>query len=349
MRTIGLFFIALLLTFCTSETKSTKPAFEEVVIERIYTDSVSIRALDPVDENRVWFAGNFGKVGLIDNKTPKLAVIRYQDSLLHFRAIAKTSSAVFVLSIANPGVLYKIGFDGLEATSLEQVYLEEGEKVFYDAIQFWDDTTGIAMGDPTSDCLSVLLTSDSGNNWTKLSCDLLPKISEGEAAFAASNSNIAVYGTHAWIASGGKKARVFHTPNKGKSWDVYETPIIQGGKMTGIYSIDFYDENTGIIFGGDWENKENNTSNKALTEDGGKTWNLISDGSGPGYRSSVKFIPGRGGDGIVAVGSPGIAYSADRGLTWNELSSEAFFAIEFVNDSIAFASGNNKISKLTFR
>ncbi|WP_339610953.1 oxidoreductase, partial [uncultured Planktosalinus sp.] len=291
MRTIGLFLVALLLTYCSNEKKSIKTGFEEVAIERIYTDSVSIRALNPVDENRVWFAGNVGKVGLIDHNTPKLAVIRYEDSLLHFRSIAKTDQAVFVLSIANPGILYKIGFDGLEATSLEQVYLEKGEKVFYNAIKFWDNKTGIAMGDPTSDCLSVLLTNDSGNTWTKLTCEFLPEISEGEAAFAASNSNIAVYDTNAWIASGGKKARVFHTSNKGTSWEVYETPIIQGGKMTGIYSIDFYDENTGIIFGGDWENKSNNQSNKAITEDGGKTWKLVSDGSGPGYRSSVKFVP----------------------------------------------------------
>lgn len=349
MRIVGVFFIALLFTFCTNKSKTADSIFEAVETERIFTDSISIRALAPIDENKVWFAGNFGKVGLIDNKTPKLAVIKYEDSLLHFRAIAKTNRAVFVLSISNPGILYKIGFDGLEATSLEQVYFEEGERVFYDAIKFWDDSTGIAMGDPTTDCLSILKTNDSGNTWKKLPCDILPNTERGEAAYAASNSNIAVYGNNAWIASGGKKARVFHTSNKGASWKVYDTPILQGGTMTGIYSIDFYDESTGIVFGGDWENKENNNSNKAMTDDGGKTWKLVSDGSGPGYRSSVKFVPGGGGDKIVAVGSSGISYSADRGLTWSELSKEAFFAIEFVNDSVAFASGNNKISKLTFK
>jgi hypothetical protein len=49
------------------------------------------------------------------------------------------------------------------------------------------------------------------------------------------------------------------------------------------------------------------------------------------------------------VGSPGISISEDQGDTWAELSDEGFYTIEFVNDSIAFASGRNKISKLYFK
>lgn len=348
MRILGLVLLLFLFSFCSGEKKEVQKGFSEIKIERLYSDSVSIRAIVPVDENKVWFAGNMGKVGLIDGTTPKIAVIRYEDSLMHFRAVAKTKTSFFVLSIANPAVLYKIGFDGLEATSMEEVYFEEGERVFYDAMQFWDDLEGIAMGDPVDDCLSVIITRDGGNNWKKLSCDFLPKTEDGEAAFAASNSNIAVYEDHVWIVSGGKRARVFHSADRGRNWEVFDTPIIEGGRMTGIYSVDFYDEKTGVIFGGDWENMENNTSNKAITNDGGKTWTLLSDGKGPGYRSSVRFIPGGGGDEIIAAGSLGISYSYDRGETWNELSQEGVFAIEFVNDSIAFASGNNKVLKLIF-
>jgi len=42
--------------------------------------------------------------------------------------------------------------------------------------------------------------------------------------------------------------------------------------MTGIFSIDFYDMNLGVAFGGDWDNQSNNFSNKAITKDGGKSW-----------------------------------------------------------------------------
>jgi photosystem II stability/assembly factor-like uncharacterized protein len=315
----------------------------------VFTDSLSIRAIAPIDEDRVWFAANSGKVGLIDRTVPKLATIKYEDSLLHFRSIAVTKDAVFVLSIANPGVLYKIDISGNEATNIEEVYVEKGEKVFYDSMAFFNSSEGIAMGDPITNCLSIIITRNGGDHWEKLDCENLPLVERGEAAFAASNSNIAIFKDNVWIASGGKSARVFHSADKGRTWEVFNTPILQGKAMTGIYSIDFFDKNTGIIVGGDWENKNFNEGNKAITKDGGRTWNLVSNGKSPGYRSSVKFLPGSNAQGIVAVGSPGLSYSKDQGENWIELSTEGFYAIEFVNDSIAFASGHNKISKLTFK
>lgn len=343
-----IFSALVILLFCVACMQD-RPSFSEVVLESVYQDSLSIRAIAPLDDQRVWFAANRGMVGLIDGSTPKLATIKYDDSLLNFRSIAVIKEAVFVLSIANPAVLYKIDFDGKEATHIEDVYSEVGPKVFYDSMKFWNDSEGIAMGDPIDGCLSVLITRDGGNHWTKVSCDLLPPVDEGEAAFAASNSNIATQGNHAWIATGGKRARVFHTGDRGESWEVYDTPIIQGRTMTGIYSIDFYNEKLGVIIGGDWEKKSFNEGNKAITRDGGKSWDLISNGEGPGYRSSVKFVPGSDGDELVAVGSPGISYSDDRGATWIELSKEGFYALEFVNDTVAFASGNQRIVKLIFR
>lgn len=344
------YFILLIGVFlCTSCSLNTETDYRSVHIERVFTDSLSIRAIVPIDASRVWFASNQGKVGLIDKTVPKLATIKYEDSLLHFRSIAVTKEAVFVLSISNPGVLYKIIVSGSEASSIEEVYVENGEKVFYDSMAFFNDMEGIAMGDPTSSCLSIITTRDGGNNWEKLDCERLPIVEKGEAAFAASNSNIAIYKDNVWVVSGGKKARVFHSIDKGVTWNVFDTPILQGKAMTGIYSVDFFDEQTGVIIGGNWDDKEFNQGNKAITIDGGKTWSLLSNGKGPGYRSSVKFVPGSNGQGIVAVGSPGISYSADQGKHWIELSSEGFYALEFVNDSIAFASGRNKISKLIFK
>lgn len=330
--------------------KTNRVQFNSVEITPVYIDSLNIRALEPLDENRVWFAANEGKVGFIDGDTPKLAVIKYEDRLLHFRSIARTSDAIFVLSVASPAVLYKIGFDGQEAVNIEQVYFESGEEVFYDSMKFWNEEEGIAIGDPMDGCMAIIITRDGGNSWSKIPCENLPEMEKGEVAFAASNSNIAVFGSHAWVATGGKNSRVFHTADKGKTWEVFDTPMIKGGPMTGIFSIDFWDEKTGVVFGGDWKQKEINKENKAFTTDGGKTWNVIADGSGPGYSSSVKFVPGMEGNGLVAVGPvDGLHFSQDSGKTWNKLSETNFFAIEFVNDSIAFASGENNISKLVFK
>lgn len=346
MRYILFLFTLISIISCNNNSEV---EFSSVAITPVFIDSLSIRALQPIDDNRVWFAANEGKVGLIDGDTPKLAVIKYGDSLLHFRSIASTSEAVFVLSIANPAVLYKIGFNGTEATNIEEVYYEKGERVFYDSMKFWNDDEGIAIGDPVDNCLSIIITRDGGNSWEKLPCVTLPEVKIGEGAFAASNSNIAIFGDNAWIATGGKKSRVLHTADKGKTWEVFNTPIIQGKAMTGIYSIDFYDDKHGVVFGGNWEDKSFNEGNKAITADGGKTWKLVSNGEGPGYRSSVKYVPETNGQGLVAVGATGISFSGDGGKKWKELSNEGFYAIEFVNDSVAFASGNKKISKLVFK
>lgn len=343
-------FIIAIIAVLTLISCNEKTEFEinSVQIIPVFIDSLSIRAIHPLDENRVWFAANRGKVGLIDGDISKLAIIKYSDSLLHFRSIASTKEAVFVMSIASPAVLYKIGYNGTEATNIEEVFKEIGTEVFYDSMKFWNDEEGIAIGDPIGECMAVIITRDGGNTWEKIPCDNLPKVEKGEAAFAASNSNIAIYGDNAWVATGGKKSRVMHTGDKGKTWEIYNTPIVSGKAMTGIFSIDFWDSNHGIIFGGDWENKSLNQNNKAITTDGGKSWSLVANGEEPGYRSSVKYVPSSQGRGIVAVGPAGISYSGDGGQRWKKLSDEGFFAIEFVNDSVAFASGDQKISKLLF-
>ncbi|MFO7720770.1 MAG: hypothetical protein R6W85_10075, partial [Gillisia sp.] len=272
--------------------------------------------------------------------------IQVYDSIRpEFRAVASTSSDFFMMSIGNPALLFKTGDTG----SMELVYKEEHENVFYDAMTFWNDKEGIAMGDATNGCLSIILTRDGGKNWNKIPCDLLPAVIEGEAAFAASNSNIAVQGNHTWILSGGMKSRVFYSPDKGITWEVFETPLVQGTSTSGGYSIDFYDEANGIIIGGDYTAPELNKANKAITTDGGKTWQLVADGKDPGYKSSVRYVPGGKANEIVSVGFTGISYSNNKGATWQQLSAESFFTIRFLNDSTAYAAGKNRIAILEFK
>ena len=342
------FLAVLVLASCNSseEKKLPKMPFSEVEVHPLLEDSVSIRAIE-IMGNNVAFAGSNGYYGLYDSAADKVKLNRQQfDSIYpEFRAVGSTENDFFMLSVGNPALLYKTGDSG----KMELVYKEENEKVFYDAMIFWNDQEGIAMGDPTEDCLSVIVTRDGGNSWNKLSCDQLPEAAEGEAAFAASNSNIAVQGEKTWIISGGKSSRVFYSPDKGKSWKVYETPIVQGESTQGAYSVDFYDEQNGIMIGGDYTAPQGNSANKAITNDGGKTWRLVSEGQGPGYKSSIRYVPGSDAKEIVAVGFTGISCSADAGKNWKQLSEEGFYTIRFLNDSIAYAAGKNRLAKLIFR
>ncbi len=306
----------------------------------------SIRAIEVVNDSTVWFAGSKGKYGRITNNTVEIDSVTFDNKSLNFRSIAYNNKAIFFLSIESPAVLYKKNaFDSFQIRPTI-VYGESHETIFYDSMAFADKKHGIAMGDPTDDCLSVILTKDGGDTWFKKDCSNLPKIFDGEAAFAASNTNIATYDKNIWMVTGGSKARVFHSPNYGKKWKVYETPILQGGKMTGIYSVAFYDKNIGIIMGGDWDNKTMHTSTKAMTHDGGKTWNLIADNEIPGYISCVQFVPNTNGQEIAAVSNEGIFYTQNAGKSWTKLSDEGYYSIRFVNQHLAYLSGADKIAKI---
>jgi photosystem II stability/assembly factor-like uncharacterized protein len=229
------------------------------------------------------------------------------------------------------------------------VYKEEHKDVFYDAMTFWNDEEGIAMGDPIGGCLSVIITRDGGRTWKKVSCSDLPATAEGEAAFAASNANIAVKGEETWIITGGAKSRVFYSPNKGETWEVFDTPLEQGKATTGAYALDFYDARQGVMIGGDYTAPEENRANKARTTDGGRTWELFSVGKDPGYKSSIRYVPGSEGREMLAVGFTGISYSSNAGETWKELSEEGFYTLRFLNDTTAYAAGKNRLARLRFR
>lgn len=342
------YFISLLLIIgCNSKEKKTQPAFyTSVEVENILEDSLSVRAIELMGENLA-FAANNGIYGMYDPKKDiwKKNTQKYDTLFPEFRAVASTSTDFFMLSVGNPALLYKTGDSG----SMELVYKEEHEKVFYDAIAFWNDDEGIAMGDPIGSCLSIIVTRDGGKTWEKISCDKLPASVEGEAAFAASNSNIAIQGDNTWILSGGMKSRIFFSPDKGKSWEVFDTPIVQGTPTTGGYSLDFYDDKKGFIIGGDYTMPEEKQSNKAFTKDGGRTWELTAVGQEPGYKSSVRYVPGKNAEELVAVGFSGISYSKDAGKSWEQLSPEGFYTLRFINDTVAYAAGKNRIAKLKFK
>tara|TARA_R110000751_G_scaffold7805_3_gene31581 strand:- start:131001 stop:132137 length:1137 start_codon:yes stop_codon:yes gene_type:complete len=336
--------------------KPIKTTFTAVEIETlIEDDALNVRAIEIIDTVGLAYLTSEGKFGMyFHSDLPGINAIKKvfpiqikHDSIIpNFRALAVTSNKGYGLSIGSPALIFNLDVDLHKNTV---VYQENHEKAFYDAMEFWNDQEGIAIGDPTDDCLSVIITRDGGESWTKLSCDVLPKAKDGEAAFAASDTNIAIVGDKTWVATGGKASRILYSPDKGNTWEVFETPIIQGLETTGIYSIDFYDENNGFAVGGDYTKADDNVANKIKTIDGGKTWQLMSDGTGPGYRSCVQYVPNSNAQQLVAIGFKGIDYSSDAGNTWTHLSDDGYYTIRFIDETTAYAAGNKKISKLTFK
>ena len=332
---------------CKPEKRQTSNIFNSVTIQPVLRDSLlNIRAIEILDDKSLAFAANNNSYGLMNPDTKEWKVSKNNlDSLeLNFRSVAHTKKDFFMLSIGSPAYMFKTTNYGMRLC-----YEEIHPKVFYDSMLFWNDLEGIAVGDPTDHCMSIIITRNGGESWNKLSCDMLPETTFGEAAFAASNTNISIVGNHTWIATGGYQSRIFYSPDKGNSWNVYDTPMIEGTETTGIYSIDFYNDSLGFAIGGDYTKPDDKSANKMYTRDGGKTWNLTGVNKEPGYRSCVQYVPNGEGERLIAVGFKGIDYSIDGGQNWKHLSDESFYTLRFLNKNVAYAAGKGIIAMLTFK
>ncbi len=340
-------FLSVFILSSKSQTLVNKYEFKKLVIDTLISDKISIRAI-AIDKNKVYYAADKNRFGNIDLilKTKFERKITNDTLKMEFRSIAQTSSDVFILTIGNPAILYKFS---KTSNDKKIVYQENNPKVFYDSMQFYDDKNGIAIGDPTENCLSIITTNDGGNSWQKIPCYNAPKIVDGEAAFAASNTNIIIKNNKTWIVSGGKKSRVFIYDDKGKTFKTVETPIIQGEAMTGIFTADFYDEKNGIITGGNYEKPNQNFGNKAITKNGGKSWKLIAENQGFGYASCIQYIPNSNAEKMVCVGTSGIFFSNDAAKSWIKLSdNKDLFTIRFIDEKTAIAAGRNCMLRLKF-
>ena len=334
---------------------------KKVDVEILVQDSLlNVRALEIFEDEYTFVAyltsvGEFGiilpkevysHIDSLKDKTYHNHKIKLSsDSLkLNFRALSIRKNAGFGITIGSPALVFSLDAD-IEKNKI--VYHENHPKAFYDSMDFWNDDEGITVGDAIDGCLSILITRDGGNTWTKLSCDQLPPATKDEGAFAASDTNIAIVGDNTWVAT--TAGRVYYSADKGITWEVIDTPIVKEKETEGIYSVDFYDEKNGFAIGGDYTKPDANTANKIRTKDGGKTWKLVAENQNPGYRSCVQYIPNSEAKELVAIGFKGIDYSNDNGESWKHLNDEGFYTIRFVNDSIAYAAGKGRIAKLTFR
>lgn len=319
------------------------------VIERkdIVLDSLAIRAIYPTIDG-VWFGGTNSKAGFISFENVKdTKIVKLQKEKTDFRSIANNGNKIMLINAGSPANMYEMNTFAYNCTS-KLVYTESGEKVFYDSM-FIDSKNGlgVTIGDPIENCLSILLTEDFGKTWNKIPCSNLPKTIDGEAAFAASDTNVKIVDGVIFIISGGIKSRLFKSVDKGKTWEVFETPIIQGVAMTGAFSMDFYSKKKGIIVGGNYDKQNDNSSNKAITKNGGKTWELIAKNEAFGYASCVQFMPKSNAKVIYTCGTSGVYYSTNSGKNWTKILEDTdFYTLRFSSNQYIYLAGRNKVTKI---
>ena len=300
-----------------------------------------LRGLSVVSASVVWASGQRGTV----LRTVDGGVHWSRDTIpgatsLDLRAIAATSpTTAHAISIGDSSRIYRTT-DGGRSWSRRWAATRKG--TFLDAIRFWDARHGIAMSDPVEGKLLVLVTDDGGESWREIPADRLPPAAPGEGGFAASGTCLTVFGaSHVWIATGGAQtARLYHSPDRGNTWTVRDTPLRAGVASAGVFSVAFRDSSHGAIAGGDYEKPTLKGRNLAVTGDGGATWTLTDSTVSPaGYRSAVAFVPGTRANTLVAVGLTGTDFSTDGGRTWVSADSVAYNSVAFASATAGWAVG----------
>jgi len=338
MKKLSLLFLLISTFFYSQKFK----------IDTLLTDKISIRAIQ-IWDGKVWYSGTDSKFGFVNmkDKADKKQILLF-DKKLQFRTLSQNKKNFYAINIESPAYFFEINKKTLKS---KVIFNDNDATAFYDALKFTDNNFGLAFSDPSENQrLNISQTRNAGANWINCkNCKDFPYLEKGEAAFAASNTNIASFGNIIWIATGGSKSRIYRMKNRDCNWKVFETPFTQGTSSQGIYSIDFYDKNFGIAVGGDYTKQDNNINNIATTNDGGETWQIQASGQNAGYMTCVKFRPNTKGKEIVAVGDQHISFSSDYGKTWTKISDEKnLYACEWADKNTLILAGKDKIIRLKF-
>jgi photosystem II stability/assembly factor-like uncharacterized protein len=325
MKLIHLIAVVLSLSFAVSA---------QWVRQTVNTEA-SFRGLSVVSDKVVWASGTGGTVIRTVDGGATWKVMEVPGAAdLDFRDIeAFDAKTAYILSIGNgeDSRIYKTA-DGGDTWKLQ--FTNKDEKAFYDAIACWDRKHCIAMSDPV-DGKFVLIATNDGETWKPLDISNMPAAKEGEAAFAASGTCLITQGkNNAFLVTGGSDARVFRSNDRGWTWTVADTSIVNGTPGSGIFSIAFRNDLHGTIVGGNYEKPDEAVNNLAFTRDGGKSWHA---GEGlSGYRSGVAYVDDRT---LIAVGTNGTDISYDRGATWKKIGDENLNAVAAKGRTAVWAVG----------
>lgn len=300
----------------------------------------SLRGLSVVNDDVVWASGSAGSVGRsVDGGATWTWKTVKGFEKADFRDIeAFDKNTAIIMGIAAPAYILKTT-DGGE--NWKVVYENKDTSMFMDAMEFWNEQSGIVLGDPIGDKIFIARTFDGGETWRGIPSENIPTADKGEAFFASSGTNVRKLSkSEAVFVSGGLRARLFIRDKK------IDLPILQGKESTGSNSIAVKNKKTMIVVGGDFTKKDDTVKNCVITLDGGGTF--TQPVTGPhGYRSCVEYL---GKKNWISCGLNGVDYSTDEGQNWSWISKESFHAVRKAKKgkAVYFSGGGGRIGKLIF-
>jgi photosystem II stability/assembly factor-like uncharacterized protein len=305
-----------------------------------------IRGLSVVNDNVVWVSGSNGTVGRSSNggKTWKwMTVTGFEKT--DFRDIeAFDGATAIIMGIGEPAYILKTTNGG---DTWKVVYENKTSGMFLDAMEFWNEKSGIVIGDPIDGRFFIARTFDGGDSWQDIPFSNRPVADNGEACFAASGTNVrALTLSEAVFVSGGMLSRIF-TKNGAQ-----KLPLVQGKETTGANSIAVWNHVSRkgskniIVVGGDFLSDTSVSGNCTYSTDGGKTWKEPKIPPN-GYRSCVEFLSKKI---AITCGLTGIDITYDAGKNWESISREGFHVVRIAKSGSAvyLAGSQGRVAKLVW-
>jgi photosystem II stability/assembly factor-like uncharacterized protein len=204
---------------------------------------------------------------------------------------------------------------------------------FLDALVCDSPVHCFALSDPVDGRFVVIATYD-GEKWLPLDEQAMPRALTDEGAFAASGTCLALYGKNIYFVTGGPAARLFHSPDLGRSWSAIPLPIASGNSAMGAFSVARRGRNM-VVVGGDYKNPERRERVAAYSHDAGRTWKLAQR-QPAGYRSVVAWLDDHT---IATAGPSGEEISTDAGVHWKPNSGLDLNAIAALSLHDSWAVG----------
>lgn len=294
----------------------------------------SIRGLSAVDDNVVWVSGTGGMVGRSINggNTWEWHQIKACDSCDWRSLYAFNDRKAVVINAGEPAHVF-LTEDG--GQSWEQVYFNATPGIFFDAVTFYNDREGIAIGDPLQQHFTVLRTHDGGRTWALDAPAQSPEAAAGESIFAASGTSLIARNGLTVFVTGGTVSRLHQLTGTG--WSNKPLPLLQGQPSTGAFSVAFLNNRTGIVVGGDYRKDTISQQNCLLTRDGGRTWTSPRTAPG-GFKSAVAWLTPQI---LVATGTSGTDISVNGGKDWKKIGEGFHCAAKSRNGKRLFLAGKS--------
>jgi photosystem II stability/assembly factor-like uncharacterized protein len=291
--------------------------------------TASLRGLSAVNAKTVWVSGSLGTVlRTVDRGQTWAQVGPPGTEALQFRDIeAFDRNHAVILSIPLPTATDSRVYVTSDAGAHWQLAFQNDEpNAFYDCMTFFDRRHGLALSDPVNGEFRIIATEDGGHSWRVLDPDMPPAL-PNEFAFAASGQCLTSFGSRdAWFGTGGAaEARVFHSSDRGRSWEVSSTPM-HSDDTAGIFALAFRNRDDGLAVGGDLDTPEASPDALALSSDGGDSWNLVSDAPNQ-YRSGASWLNKRT---AIAVGPTGSDVSLNAGRSWTPFDTGSLHTVDCV-------------------